>query len=133
MSFFNDPISDMLTRIRNSVRIGAKQVNVNATKICQGVADVLKKEGYIVGYDRIDDGRQGVLRITLKYDPDGLPAINEIKRVSKPGRRVYSPVDELPRVLGGLGIAVVSTSKGVVSDRICRQEKTGGEVLCTVS
>lgn len=133
MSFFNDPISDMLTRIRNSVRIGAKQVNVNATKICQGVADVLKKEGYIVGYDRIDDGRQGVLRITLKYDPDGLPVINEIKRVSKPGRRVYSPVDELPRVLGGLGIAVVSTSKGVVSDRICRQEKTGGEVLCTVS
>lgn len=133
MSFFNDPIADMLTRIRNSVRIGAKQVNVKATKICQGVADVLKKEGYIVDYDRIDDGRQGVLRITLKYDPDGRPVINEIKRVSKLGRRVYSPVDELPRVLGGLGIAVVSTSKGVISDRICRQEKTGGEVLCTVS
>jgi len=128
-----DPIADMLTRIRNAVRIGKKQVNVKASKICQGIALVLKKEGYIQDYDRIDDAKQGILRITLKYDQEGRPAISEIKRTSKPGCRVYSPVDELPRVLGGMGIAVVSTSKGVISDRVCREAKVGGEILCTVS
>jgi len=86
-----------------------------------------------VDYDRIDDGRQGVLRITLKYDPDGQPAITEIARTSKPGCRVYAGVDRLPTVLAGMGIVVVSTSKGVISDRKCRENKVGGEVLCTVS
>ncbi len=130
---WSDPIADMLTRIRNASRVGKPQVNIKASKICAGIAAVLKQEGYIVDYDRIDDGRQGVLRIVLKYDPEGQPAITEITRTSKPGCRVYSGVDSLPTVLGGMGIVVVSTSKGIISDRNCRENKVGGEVLCTVS
>jgi len=130
---WSDPIADMLTRIRNASRVGKTQVNIKASKICEGIAAVLKKEGYIQDYDRIDDGKQGILRITLKYDPEGQPAITEIKRMSKPGCRVYAGVDGLPTVLGGMGIVVVSTSKGIVSDRNCRENKVGGEVLCTVS
>jgi small subunit ribosomal protein S8 len=129
----SDPIADMLTRIRNSMRINKQQVNVKASKICEGIANVLKSEGYILDYDRIDDGKQGVLRITLKYDPEGRSVINEISRTSKPGRRIYSSVDDLPQVLQGMGIAIVSTSKGVMSDRSCRETKVGGEILCTVS
>ncbi len=130
---WSDPIADMLTRIRNASRVGKPQVNIKASKICAGIAAVLKQEGYIVDYDRIDDGRQGVLRITLKYDPEGQPVITEITRTSKPGCRVYSGVDSLPTVLGGMGIVVVSTSRGIISDRTCRENKVGGEVLCTVS
>jgi small subunit ribosomal protein S8 len=129
----SDPIADMLTRIRNAGRAKKTQVNVKASKICAGIAAVLKNEGYIEDYDRIDDGRQGVLRITLKYDREGQFVISEIKRTSKPGCRVYASVDSLPKVLGGLGIAIVSTSKGVISDKSCRDNKVGGEVLCTVS
>jgi small subunit ribosomal protein S8 len=129
----SDPIADMLTRIRNAVRINKEQVQVRASKICEGVAAVLKKEGYIEDFDRVDDGKQGFLRITLKYDQDGRSIISEIKRTSKPGCRIYSPVDKLPRVLAGMGIAIVSTSKGVMSDRSCREAKVGGEILCTVS
>ncbi len=129
----SDPIADMLTRIRNALRINSEQVSVKASKICEGIAAVLKQEGYIVDFDRIDDTKQGLLRINLKYDPDGRPVINEIKRVSKPGRRVYSPVERLPRVLGGMGMAIVSTSKGVMSDRNCRKDNVGGEILCMVS
>ena len=129
----SDPIADMLTRIRNAMRINKQQVNVKASKICEGIANVLKSEGYIVDFDRIDDGKQGILRITLKYDPEGRSIINEISRTSKPGCRIYSSVDDLPQVLQGLGIAIVSTSKGVMSDRSCRETKVGGEILCTVS
>ena len=129
----SDPIADMLTRIRNAVRISRDQVNVKASNICEGIAAVLKKEGYIEDFDRIDDGKQGVLRIMLKYDQDGSSIINEITRTSKPGRRVYSSVDKLPRVLAGMGIAIVSTSKGVMSDKSCREANVGGEILCTVS
>ncbi|MHC4205858.1 MAG: 30S ribosomal protein S8 [Planctomycetota bacterium] len=129
----SDPIADMLTRIRNAVRINKEQVNVKASKICEGIAGVLKSEGYILDYDRIDDGNQGVLRIMLKYDQDGRSIITEITRESKPGRRVYCPVEKLPRVLAGMGIAIVSTSKGVMSDVNCRQNNVGGEILCTVS
>ena len=129
----SDPIADMLTRIRNAVRIRQKQVIIKASKICEGIAAVLKQEGYITDFERIDDSNQGILRITLKYDPAGESVISEIKRVSKPGRRLYSPVDKLPRVLGGMGIAIVSTSKGIMSDRNCRQAKIGGEIFCTVS
>jgi small subunit ribosomal protein S8 len=129
----SDPIADMLTKIRNAMRISNEQVTVKASKICDNIAVVLKNEGYIKDFDRIDDGKQGLLRITLKYDQVGQPVINEIKRVSKPGRRIYSPVDKLPRVLGGMGIAIVSTSKGVMSDSGCREAKIGGEILCTVS
>ena len=129
----SDPIADMLTRIRNAARINKDQVNVKASNICEGLAAVLKKEGYIEDFDRIDDGKQGILRIALKYDRDGRPIINEITRTSRPGRRVYSPVDKLPHVLAGMGIAIVSTSKGVMSDKSCRQANVGGEILCTVS
>ena len=129
----SDPIADMLTRIRNAVRINKEQVNVKASKICEGIAVVLKSEGYILDYDKIDDGNQGILRIMLKYDQDGRSIINEIKRESKPGCRIYCSVEKLPRVLAGLGIAIVSTSKGVMSDVNCRQNNVGGEILCTVS
>jgi small subunit ribosomal protein S8 len=128
-----DPIADMLTRIRNALRINKRQVEIRASNICEGIASVLKKEGYILDFDRIDDGKQGILRITLKYDQQGLPVINEVKRVSKLSRRVYSSVDELPRVLSGMGISIVSTSKGVMSDKDCRQANVGGEILCMVS
>ena len=128
----SDPIADMLTRIRNAVRINKKQVNIKASNICEGIAAVLKKEGYIEDFDRIDDGKQGILRVTLKYGPNDEPVINAITRTSKPGRRIYSSVEDLPRVLAGMGIAIVSTSKGVISDRSCRKDNVGGEILCTV-
>jgi len=129
----SDPIADMLTRIRNAVRADKRKVNIRTSKICAGIASVLKKEGYIEDFDRIDDGRQGILRISLKYAPDGEAVIKSVDRVSRPGRRTYSSVDKLPVVLAGMGIAIVSTSKGVMSDKQCRQEKLGGEILCTVS
>ncbi len=128
-----DPIADMLTRIRNAARINKAQVNIRASNICEGIATVLKQEGYIVDFDRIDDSKQGILRITLMYNQDGRSVIDKITRTSKPGRRIYSSVADLPHVLGGMGIVVVSTSKGVMSDRSCREAKVGGEVLCTVS
>ncbi|HUW20128.1 MAG TPA: 30S ribosomal protein S8 [Sedimentisphaerales bacterium] len=129
----SDPIADMLTRIRNAARINRLDVNIRASRICEGIAAVLKQEGYIEGFDRIDDGKQGILRIDLKYDENGQSVITEIVRTSKPGRRIYSSIDKLPYVLGGMGIAIVSTSKGVMSDRSCRKAKVGGEILCTVS
>jgi len=129
----SDPIADMLTRIRNAARINREHVNIKASNICADIAAVLKKEGYILDFDRIDDGNQGIIRIALKYDRDGNSVIGKISRTSKPGCRVYSSVDELPRVMAGLGIAIVSTSKGVMSDNYCRQENVGGEILCTVS
>ncbi|MBN2180909.1 MAG: 30S ribosomal protein S8 [Sedimentisphaerales bacterium] len=129
----SDPIADMLTRIRNAARVNKSEVVVKASHICEGIAAVLRDEGYIVGFDRIDDGKQGILRITLKYDLEGRPIINELIRTSKPGRRIYASVDKLPRVLAGMGIAIVSTSKGVMSDKSCREANVGGEILCTVS
>jgi len=129
----SDPIADMLTRIRNAVRINSKKVNIRASKICEGIAAVLKKEGYIEDFDLIDDAKQGIIRVVLKYDLNGRSVINEITRISKPGRRIYSSVDDLPHVLGGMGIAIVSTSKGVMSDDNCRKENVSGEILCTVS
>jgi small subunit ribosomal protein S8 len=129
----SDPIADMLTRVRNGVRIKSRNVNIKASKVCAAVADVLKSEGYITDFERIEDGSQGLIRITLKYDQTGRSAIEEIKRVSKPGRRVYSPVDDLPVVMNGMGIAIVSTSKGMMSDKNCRAAKIGGEIICTVS
>jgi len=129
----SDPIADMLTKIRNALRINAKQVEIKASGICEGIAGVLKQEGFIADFDRIDDGNQGILRVVLKYDPEGQPIISEIKRTSKPGRRIYSAAGELPHVLSGMGILIVSTSKGVMSDKNCRQANVGGEILCTVS
>ena len=128
----SDPIADMLTRIRNAVRNRAKSVDCLNSKVCRGIADVLLNEGYIGGYDVIEDGRQGLIRIQLKYGPRGEQIINSVRRESKPGRRLYARVDELPRPLQGMGIAIVSTSAGVLSDRVCREKRVSGELLCTV-
>jgi small subunit ribosomal protein S8 len=114
------------------MRINRQQVNVRASNICEGIAAVLKDEGYIEDFDRIEDGKQGVLRIYLKYDAEGGPVIRYVGRTSRPGCRIYSPVEKLPHVLNGMGIAIVSTSKGVMSDERCRKAKVGGEILCKV-
>jgi small subunit ribosomal protein S8 len=129
----SDPIADMLTRIRNALRINSEKVNIRASRVCEGIASVLKEEGYITDFDRIEDGKQGIIRIMLKYSQDGRPVITEIKRISKPGKRVYSPVEQLPHVLGGMGITIVSTSKGIMSDKNCRGQNVSGEILCMVS
>lgn len=128
----SDPIADMLTRVRNAVRNKASRVDCRNSKVCAGIAKVLKEEGYIADYAVIDDGRQGILRLELKYGPNGEQLIGMIKRMSKPGRRWYSKVSDLPRPLAGLGICIVSTPKGVLSDRQARDEKVGGELLCIV-
>jgi small subunit ribosomal protein S8 len=122
----------MLTQIRNALRSRHDIVNAPASKICQGICHTLKEEGYINDVKRVEDSKQGLLRIYLKYGPLGQSVITEITRVSKPSRRVYMGAEELPRPLNGLGICIVSTSKGVLSDRQCRQQNIGGEVLCTV-
>jgi small subunit ribosomal protein S8 len=128
-----DLTADMLTRIRNAARNNAKSVKCLNNKLNRGVAQVLKDEGYITSYDVVDDGRQGVIMINFRYGPRGERLINTIDRVSKPGRRVYGGVSDLPRPLQGLGIAIVSTSTGIMSDRQCRQKKVGGEVVALVT
>jgi small subunit ribosomal protein S8 len=130
----SDTIADMLTRLRNAVAAKHKTVDVKNSRICQGIAKVLKEEGYIVDYSILDDGtKQGLIRITIKYTPTGEQVLRELKRVSKPGCRVYRSVKEFPQVLQGLGIAVLSTSRGVLSDRQARAQNIGGELLATVS
>ena len=128
----SDPIADMLTRIRNANANKAATVTVKRSKVCVGIADVLKNEGYIRDYDVIEDGRQGLIRISLKYGDRGEFVIHTLQRVSKPGCRVYAGVEELPRPLAGMGIAIVSTSTGILSDRQCREKRVGGELLCSV-
>ena len=128
----NDPIADMLTRIRNATRNNAKEVRCLNSKVCQGVVRILQEEGYIDGFDVIEDGRQGLIRVKLKYGPRGEQLIHKIDRASKPGRRIYRKVDELRRPLQGLGVSIVSTSRGVLSDRQCREQRVGGEVLAYV-
>ncbi len=128
-----DPIADMLTRIRNANRVGRRLVLIPKSKICTGIAQVLKEEGYIDEFDVVDDARQGQIRVKLKYSMSGEKVIHTIDRTSKPGCRVYRKVDDLPQVLNGMGIAVVSTSKGVMSDRKAREFNVGGELLCTIS
>jgi len=128
----SDPIADMLTRIRNAVRNGFKQVDCLHSKVCEGIAQTLQKEGYIASYEVLEDGKQGILRIQLQYGPHGEQLINRLKRESRPGRRVYKKVKELPRPLAGLGIAIVSTPRGVMSDRQAREAHVGGEWLCTI-
>ncbi len=129
----SDPIADMLTRIRNAARNSAKTVECRNSKVCRGIAQVLQHEGYISGYDVVETiDKQGSIRIQLKYGPEGEKLIHTVVRESKPGRRVYTRVRDLPRPLAGLGIAILTTPKGVLSDRQCRDEKVGGELLCTV-
>ena len=127
-----DPIADMLTRIRNAGSARHETVDVPNSKMKKAIAEILLEEGYIKSFQLIDDGTQGVIRVTLKYGPGKEKVISGLRRVSKPGLRVYVGADELPRVLRGLGIAIVSTSKGVMTDKAARAAHVGGEVLAFV-
>ena len=127
-----DPIADMLTRIRNANSAKHETVDVPVSNMKKAIADILLEEGYIKSYDIIDDGKQGMIHITLKYGANKEKVISGLQRVSKPGLRVYAGREELPRVLKGLGIAIVSTSKGVMTDKKARAAKIGGEVLAFV-
>ena len=127
-----DPIADMLTRIRNANNAKHDTVDVPASNMKKAIAQILLEEGYIKNFQLVDDGTQGVIHITLKYGPGKEKVISGLRRVSKPGLRVYAGADELPRVLRGLGIAIVSTSKGVMTDKKARQAHVGGEVLAFV-
>ena len=127
-----DPIADMLTRIRNGNMVGHEKVDIPGSKIKRAIADILKQEGYIRDAEFIPDNKQGTIRVHLKYSTNNTRVITGLKRISKPGLRVYAGSEELPRVLGGLGIAIVSTSRGLMTDRRARQEKIGGEVVCYV-
>jgi small subunit ribosomal protein S8 len=129
---FTDPIGDMLTRIRNASSARHEKVVVPASRLKVHIAEVLKSEGFIKDFVRHDDGHQGAITILLKYTGDRAPAITDIKRVSKPGLRRYVPTDDIPRVLNGMGIAILSTSKGILVDREARKQKVGGELICTV-
>jgi small subunit ribosomal protein S8 len=129
---WSDPIADMLTRIRNAARVRAKQVLIPRSGVRLAVCRVLKDEGYITDVEEIDNGKQGALRVTMKYGARGEPVLNFVRRESKSGCRKYVGVTEIPRVLNGLGIAILSTSQGVMSDRRCRERKLGGELICTV-
>jgi len=127
-----DPIADLLTRVRNASSNRQKSVKCLNSKVCRGIAAILQEEGYIDGFDVIDDGRQGQIRIRMRYGPRGENLLHHVQRESKPGRRVYRGVEDLLRPLQGLGICIVSTSKGVLSDRKCREQHIGGELLATV-
>lgn len=127
-----DPIADMLTRIRNANSVYHDKVEIPASKIKQSVVRILKEEGFIKDFDTVADGKQGMLRVSLKYGPNREKVITGIKRISKPGLRVYAKKEQLPRVLGGLGIAIISTSKGIMSDKTARREGLGGEVIAFV-
>ena len=127
-----DPIADMLTRIRNASSSKHKSVDIPASNMKRAIADILFKEGYIKSYEEISDDAQGMIRITLKYDEKGKKVISGLKRISKPGLRVYASKDELPTVLNGLGIALISTSKGIMTDKEARNNGIGGEVLAYI-
>ena len=128
----SDTIADMLTRIRNATSAKHDTVDVPASNMKKSIAQILMDEGYIKNFTVIDDGKQGVIRITLKYGENKVPALQGLRRVSKPGLRIYTNVEDMPKVLRGLGVAIISTSKGVMTDRQARKEKVGGEVLAFI-
>lgn len=128
----SDRISDFLTRIRNAQQAGHRRVDIPASKLKRAMAKILVDKGYINKFIDIEDGKQGILRLFLKYDAYGHPVIKEIKRISKPGLRKYSATDSIPRSYNGLGIVIMSTSQGVMTDKEARKLKVGGEVLCSV-
>jgi small subunit ribosomal protein S8 len=132
MVMVTDPISDMLTRIRNAVAVGHERVSMPASKVKVGIAQILVDEGFIDRFEQNEDGAHSQLELVLRYGEKRRPAIVGIKRISKPGHRVYRGAGELPRVQGGIGIAVVSTSQGLLPDREARRRRLGGEVLCEV-
>ncbi len=127
-----DPIADMLTRIRNALKARKEEVDIPSSNLKKRIAEVLKEEGFIKGFRVIPDGKQGILRVFLKYDEQGSPVISGLQRVSKPGRRVYVGKEEIPRVMGGLGVAILTTSRGVMTDREAKKVGVGGEVICYV-
>jgi len=127
-----DPIADMLTRIRNALRIERPHVDIPSSKLKVGIAEVLQREGYIWDFEVVEQPPQDVLRVNLKYGPNGERVIQQLQRVSKPGRRQYSSIEGIPEVLDGLGISVLSTNQGVLSNREAQQKRVGGEVLCSV-
>lgn len=127
-----DPIADMLTRIRNALVVKMEMVEMPASNIKKAIGDILVQEGYIKSVTKVENGNQGVLKVKLKYAPGKERVITGLKRISKPGLRVYAKKNEIPKVLGGLGIAILSTSKGVMTDKQARQEGLGGEVLCYI-
>ena len=127
-----DPIADMLTRIRNANVVKHETVDVPASNMKKELSRILLEEGFIRGYDVIEDGKQGIIRIQLKYGQAGERVISGLKRISKPGMRVYADKHEVPRVLNGLGISIISTSKGILTDKQARKENVGGEVICYV-
>lgn len=128
----SDTISDFLTRVRNAQRAGHRRVDIPASKIKRAMSKILVDKGYITRFIDIEDGKQGVLRLFLKYDAYGQPVIKELKRISKPGLRKYSNSENIPRSYNGLGVVIVSTSKGVMTDKEARKMNVGGEVLCSV-
>ena len=127
-----DPLSDLLTRLRNAMRAGHDRVDVPASRVKEAVLKVLEEEGFIASYRKVQEASRPVLRVGLKYDPEGEPIVSGLERVSRPGRRVYARADAIPKVLGGLGVSIVSTSKGIVTDKKAREKRLGGEVLCNV-
>lgn len=127
-----DPIADMLTRIRNANTVGHETVEIPASKMKKSIAQILKDEGYITDFEVIEDGKQGVIKVTMKYAANKERVITGIKKISKPGLKVYAKANEVPKVLGGLGIAILSTSNGIVSDKEARKLGVGGEVICYV-
>jgi small subunit ribosomal protein S8 len=126
-----DPIADYLTRLRNAIRAKHKRVDIPASSLKKELSKILADQKYIGGYSEIQDNKQGILRVSLRYT-DGVSAIRGLKRVSRPGLRVYKPANELPRVLNGLGVAVISTSKGIMTERKAREQNVGGEILCEI-
>ena len=127
-----DPVADMLTRIRNANIAGHATVDIPASKIKKNIAEILVKEGYIKGYEVVAGETQDTIRVTMKYGPDKTKVISGIKKISKPGLKVYAKADEVPKVLGGLGIAIISTSSGLITDKEARRLGVGGEVICYV-
>jgi len=127
-----DPIADLLSRIRNANQRRKEKVDIPVSKIKEGIVRILKEEGFVARYKKIQDDKQGIIRVYLKYMPDKTRAIREIKRISRPGRRIYATKEKLPRVCAGLGIAIVSTSRGLMVDNEARKQHIGGEVLCYV-
>lgn len=127
-----DPISDMLVRIRNAIKAKHEKVNIPASKLKNEIAVILKEEGFIKNFKLIKDRKQGILRIYLKYENETESVIQGLKRISKPGCRIYVTQENVPMVLNGMGVAILSTNKGVLTDKVCREQKVGGEVLCHV-
>ena len=127
-----DPIADFLTRIRNANMVMHEKVEIPASKTKAALAEILKNEGFIKDYEQVEDGKQGIIRVYLKYGPNREKVISGLKRISKPGLKVYCKKDEIPKVLGGLGIAIISTSKGIMTDKEARRLGLGGEVICYV-